>query len=219
MPGGGRLEVTTTNVTIDESDALEQDARPGSYVVIRVTDTGTGMDDETRRRAFEPFFTTKHEAEGSGLGLSSVYGTVAQSGGFVLLETAVGAGSTFSLHLPVAAAPLRAEARTILLAEDEEIVRDLTEQILASAGYEVITAGDGAEALVLYREHRDTIARGRHGPRHAGPRRARSRAGDPRAGRRPADRLHVGAPRGDARDAAARRRRCAPAEAVLARRA
>ncbi len=158
MPGGGRLEVTTANATIDETDAVEQDARPGSYVVIRVADTGTGMDDETRSRAFEPFFTTKREAEGSGLGLSSVYGTVAQSGGFVLLETAVGAGSTFSLYLPVASAPLRAKARTILLAEDEEIVRDLTEQILASAGYEVITAGDGAEALVLYREHRDTIA-------------------------------------------------------------
>jgi DNA-binding NarL/FixJ family response regulator/signal transduction histidine kinase len=158
MPGGGRLEVTTANVTIDETDAAEQDARPGSYVVIRVTDTGTGMDDETRRRAFEPFFTTKRSAEGSGLGLSSVYGTVAQSGGFVLLETAVGEGSTFSLYLPVAAAPRRAQARTILLAEDEEIVRDLTEQILANAGYEVITAGDGAEALVLYREHRHTIA-------------------------------------------------------------
>ena len=158
MPGGGRLEVTTANVTIDESDAVEQDARPGSYVVIRVTDTGTGMDEETRNRAFEPFFTTKREAEGSGLGLSSVYGTVAQSGGFVLLETAVGEGSMFSLYLPTAAAPALAEARTILLAEDEEIVRDLTEQVLASAGYDVLTAGDGAEALMLYREHRNDIA-------------------------------------------------------------
>jgi DNA-binding NarL/FixJ family response regulator len=125
--------------------------------VIRVADSGIGMDDETRSRAFEPFFTTKDEAEGSGLGLSSVYGTVAQSGGFVLLETNVGEGSTFSLHLPVAAAPLEAKTRTILLAEDEDIVRDLTEQILKNAGYQVLTAGDGAKALALYEEHRAEI--------------------------------------------------------------
>ena len=142
---------------IDEHDALEPDAHPGSYVVIRVTDTGTGMDDETRSRAFEPFFTTKDDQEGSGLGLSSVHGTVAQSGGFVLVETEVGVGTTFSLHLPVAAAPADTRARTILLAEDEEIVRDLTEQILKNAGYAVLTAGDGAEALVLYEEHRGEI--------------------------------------------------------------
>jgi PAS domain S-box-containing protein len=158
MPSGGRLEVRTANVTIDEHDATEPDARPGSYVVIRVTDTGVGMDDETRSRAFEPFFTTKHEKEGSGLGLSSVYGTVAQSGGFVLLETEVGVGTTFSLYLPCAAAPAEARARTILLAEDEEIVRDLTEQILKNAGYDVLTAGDGTEALVLYEEHCGVIA-------------------------------------------------------------
>jgi PAS domain S-box-containing protein len=157
MPGGGRLEVTTTNVTIDEHDATEPDAHPGSYVVIRVRDTGLGMDEETRRRAFEPFFTTKHEKEGSGLGLSSVYGTVAQSGGFVLVETEVGAGTTFSLHLPVAAAPAEEKPPTILLAEDEEIVRDLTEQILENAGYDVLTAGDGAAALALYAEHRGEI--------------------------------------------------------------
>jgi two-component system, cell cycle sensor histidine kinase and response regulator CckA len=157
MHGGGRLEVTTTNVTIDEPDAAEPEATPGAYVVIRVADTGIGMDDETRTRAFEPFFTTKDEAEGSGLGLSSVYGTVAQSGGFVLLETNVGEGSTFSLHLPVAAAPLEAKTRTILLAEDEDIVRDLTEQILKNAGYQVLTAGDGAKALALYEEHRAEI--------------------------------------------------------------
>ncbi|MGN6798772.1 MAG: PAS domain S-box protein, partial [Gaiellaceae bacterium] len=157
MPAGGRLEVTTSNVTIDEHDATEPDAFPGSYVVIRVTDTGVGMDDETRRRAFEPFFTTKHEKEGSGLGLSSVYGTVAQSGGFVLLETEVGVGTTFALHVPVAVAPVEEKAQTILLAEDEEIVRDLTEQILKNAGYAVLTAADGDEALVLYDEHRDEI--------------------------------------------------------------
>ena len=157
MPSGGRLEVATANVTIDEDDAIEPEARPGSYVVIRVTDTGIGMDDETRRRAFEPFFTTKADKEGSGLGLSSVYGTVAQSGGFVLLETEVDVGTTFSLYLPVAAAPVEARSRTILLAEDEEIVRDLTTQILKNAGYDVLAAGDGDEALVLYEEHRDDI--------------------------------------------------------------
>jgi PAS domain S-box-containing protein len=157
MPGGGTLEVTTANVTIDEHDAAESEAQPGSYVVIRVTDSGVGMDDEARSRAFEPFFTTKREKEGSGLGLSSVYGTVAQSGGFVLLETEVGVGTTFSLHLPVAEAPTRAKTRKILLAEDEQMVRDLTEQILTNAGYDVLTAGDGDEALVLYDEHRGEI--------------------------------------------------------------
>ncbi|MGZ4334782.1 MAG: PAS domain S-box protein [Gaiellaceae bacterium] len=158
MPVGGRLKVTTANVTIGESEAVEPDARPGSYTVIRVSDTGVGMDDETRRRAFEPFFTTKLDADGSGLGLSSVYGTVAQSGGFVLLETTLGEGSTFSLHLPTAAAPAAAGPQTILLAEDEEIVRDLTEQILANAGYGVLAAGDGTEALTLYHKHQNEIA-------------------------------------------------------------
>ena len=159
MPGGGHLEVTTANVTVAESDpvAVEQDARPGSYVVIRVTDTGTGMDEETRTRRSSRS-SPRSVRQTVGARASSVYGTVAQSGGFVLLDTAVGEGSTFSLYLPVASAPVPAEARTILLAEDEEIVRDLTEQILANAGYEVITAGDGAEALVLYREHRADIA-------------------------------------------------------------
>ena len=157
MPKGGVLEVRTANVTIDDHDAAEPDARPGTYVVIRVTDTGIGMDDETRRRAFEPFFTTKQEKEGSGLGLSGVYGTVAQSGGFVLLETEVDVGTTFSLYLPVAAAPAEAKAPTILLAEDEEIVRDLTEQILKNPGYDVLTANDGTAALALYEEHRGAI--------------------------------------------------------------
>jgi PAS domain S-box-containing protein len=157
MPASGRLEVTTANVTITDSDTLEPDARPGSYVVIRVSDTGIGMDEETRRRAFEPFFTTKPAAEGSGLGLSSVYGTVAQSGGFVLLDSEVGVGSAFSLHLPVATEPARIKARTILLAEDEAIVRDLTTQILVTAGYDVLTAADGAEALMLYEENRGAI--------------------------------------------------------------
>lgn len=158
MPGGGRLTLTTDNVEIDAGDA-EGGAHAGSWVVIRVADTGVGMDEETRSKAFEPFFTTKSSADGSGLGLSSVYGTVTQSGGFVELDTAVGRGTTFSLHLPAVAVEAPAGTQpTILLAEDEAIVRDLAEEILATAGYRVLSAADGAQALALFEEHRAEIS-------------------------------------------------------------
>jgi PAS domain S-box-containing protein len=152
MPGGGTLTISTRNADVDDT----------RYVVLSVSDTGTGMDEETRARVFEPFFTTKPQGQGSGLGLASVYGTVTQSDGFVQLESEPGMGTTVELYLPFAPAPLAAvpeprdEPRrrlpTILIAEDEDIVRRLAANVLSREGFHVITAGDGAEALRLYEE-------------------------------------------------------------------
>ena len=115
--------------------------------MLSVSDTGVGMDAATKARVFEPFFTTRPLGEGSGLGLAGVYGVVSQSGGFVRLETEVGAGSTFQLCLPCAAAPAKPARSTVLVAEDETIVRDLVQQTLERAGYRVLVAADGDEAL------------------------------------------------------------------------
>ncbi|HEY3279412.1 MAG TPA: PAS domain S-box protein [Gemmatimonadales bacterium] len=103
MPDGGRLTLATHAAEVDESHAVAYGARPGPYVVLSVTDTGTGMDDETKAHLFEPFFTTKANGEGTGLGLATVYGIVQQGGGFIQVESELGAGSTFRVHLPRAA--------------------------------------------------------------------------------------------------------------------
>lgn len=162
MPHGGRLTVETRNVELD--DAFVQ-AHPGAvagaHVLLRVRDTGAGMDEETRQRVFEPFFTTKPPDQGTGLGLSTVYGIVTQHGGQITVESEPGRGATFTVYLPRiearAEAP-RADAawgtlpggeETVLLVEDEEEVRRLVRDILGSLGYEVLAARDGAEALEL----------------------------------------------------------------------
>jgi PAS domain S-box-containing protein len=162
MPNGGSLEISTGNLEVTEASAAEYEAAPGRYVVVSVADTGHGMDAETKARAFEPFFTTKPLGEGSGLGLASVYGGVVQSGGFIRVESAVGRGSTFHIHFPhvegtvevpaEAAAGQASDTRpTVLLAEDEEIVRDLAVAVLERAGFRVHAAADGVDALDLYR--------------------------------------------------------------------
>src|SRR5439155_21815862 len=122
------------------------------YAVVSVQDTGVGMDAETRQRVFEPFFTTKDE--GTGLGLATLYGIVRQSGGFVALESEPGAGSTFELYLPSAseveaeALPAETPRGTVLVVEDEEAVRGLVREVLELAGYRVLDAASGDEALV-----------------------------------------------------------------------
>ena len=138
--------------------------RPGSYVVLEVTDTGTGMDEETRSHLFEPFFTTKEKGRGTGLGLSTSYGIVKQNHGEILVQSELGEGSTFSIYLPRVDEPSAAEflparhgagkgAETILVAEDEDGVRHIVTQMLREQGYTVFPANGGAEALQIAQTH------------------------------------------------------------------
>jgi len=171
MPGGGRLTIETSNVRSDPAPIYQTENRAvreqtenralREYVQIVVRDTGFGMDRETQARVFEPFFTTKHASEGTGLGLSVVYGVVRQSGGYIRLESAPGAGTTFRIYLPrvtqhASSAPqaMRAESaprgsETILFAEDDAAIRRLVASYLEGLGYKVLTASDGVQALRL----------------------------------------------------------------------
>ena len=161
MPGGGRIVISTRLVTLDDADAAERGVEPGPFLVVAVADNGAGMDEETRRRAFEPFFTTKPAGEGSGLGLAGVYGTVTQSGGFVRLASEPGAGTTLEIHLPslavVADDPAVEQPPLVVLAEDEEIVRDLASEILTRAGFRVVATEDGVDALEAVRAQRGEV--------------------------------------------------------------
>ncbi len=160
MPRGGALTIATKNVTLDEGlICAGADVLPGSYVEMAVSDTGEGMDAETRSHLFEPFFTTKERGKGTGLGLSSVYGSVRQNGGGIVVWSERGSGATFRIYLPQLgdAAPVEHSelapngvwrgTETILLVEDEIPVRRMLRETLADAGYRVLEAGDGADAL------------------------------------------------------------------------
>jgi signal transduction histidine kinase/CheY-like chemotaxis protein len=161
MPEGGRLLIETMNVLVERSNPEAPiDVREGSYVMLSVSDTGSGMDAELRSRIFEPFFTTKDAGKGTGLGLSTVYGIVQQSGGSVTVISELGKGSAFRIYLPrlpdeelaspltdEEPEPLRHESETILLVEDEDAVRRLARQVLEQAGYTVIEAGTCEAAL------------------------------------------------------------------------
>jgi PAS domain S-box-containing protein len=190
MPRGGTLAVTTENVVVGGElppSGGAVDVPPGRYVRLTVADTGTGMSPEVRARSFEPFFTTKGPGQGTGLGLSTVYGIVKQSGGHIELFTEVGRGSIFHVYLPEAERPpTRAvpsvEGRaargeeTVLLVEDEDAVRALVQQLLRAQGYEVLVARDAAQALRMVREHAgpvhllvtDVVMPGLSGPALAG---------------------------------------------------
>ncbi|MDE3172104.1 MAG: PAS domain S-box protein [Gemmatimonadota bacterium] len=164
---GGTLTIETAVETLQASPEARH--APGRYAVLRVIDTGTGMTPEVRARLFEPFFTTKPRGRGTGLGLSMVYGIVTQSGGFITVDSAPGRGASFAIHLPAAhgaAEPARPAPRsrvvargsgTILVAEDSEGVLVLAQRILRDAGYEVLTARDGVEALDVARHHAGEI--------------------------------------------------------------
>jgi nitrogen-specific signal transduction histidine kinase/CheY-like chemotaxis protein len=170
MPRGGELTFTTENVEIHKTYAGVGGARvrSGGYVRLTVKDTGEGMDEETMSRIFEPFFTTKEQGRGTGLGLSTVYGIVKQSGGYIWVESEVGKGTSFMVYFPeVDAAPeqLRAEGpgsigggtETILVAEDDAHLLKLATSILKRGGYEVLTAGNGAEAVRIVETEPRTI--------------------------------------------------------------
>jgi signal transduction histidine kinase/DNA-binding response OmpR family regulator len=169
MPDGGKLSIETANIDLDGiHTGRHMEARPGRYAMLVVADTGSGMDAETREHIFEPFFTTKAVGKGTGLGLSTVYGIVKQSGGHVWVYSEPGLGTTFRVYLPLtdiqAEAARRSRAsvaptgtETVLLVEDEEAVRGLAERILRTAGYQVLPAADGGEALLVYEAHRGEI--------------------------------------------------------------
>jgi CheY-like chemotaxis protein len=169
MPDGGKLTMETGNVAVDEEYAERHlSVTPGRYVLLSITDTGSGMSAETRDRIFEPFFTTKEKGKGTGLGLATAYGIVKQSGGNIWVYSEPGAGTTFKIYLPrvdAAAAEIRgmhAEAgatgnETVLIAEDEDGVRRAAERILERAGYRVLSAADGDAAVRLCEQHQDEI--------------------------------------------------------------
>lgn len=161
MPTGGELVIRTANVRLDRTTAPQISASlvPGDYVLLSVTDTGAGMDEETKSHIFEPFFTTKGPGKGTGLGLATVYGIVRQTGGGISVESEPGKGSTFRIYLPMVTGPVdytktpsvpvekSDNFETVLVVEDEEIVRDLVCAVLEEQGYNVICAADGLEAL------------------------------------------------------------------------
>lgn len=170
MPQGGRLIISTANVNLDETYAWkESDFVPGPYILMGVTDDGLGMDLETLDHIFEPFFTTKDVGSGTGLGLSTVYGIVKQSGGFIEVSSQPGMGTTFKIYLPAVGdfveffedkteeeAPLRG-SETVLLVEDEKILRKLLKNALEINGYKVLEAHDSQEAITLCKEYREPI--------------------------------------------------------------
>ena len=170
MPDGGKLTIETANVTLDEADVLGQHGtKPGLYAMLSVTDTGHGMDAETKAHLFEPFFTTKEQGKGTGLGLSTVYGIVQQCGGNIRVRSEPRLGATFKLYLPrvdAAVEPVKASAPavgvasgtgTILVAEDSEGVRKLLSEVLGRRGYNVLAAEDGEEALRIIETYEGAI--------------------------------------------------------------
>jgi two-component system, cell cycle sensor histidine kinase and response regulator CckA len=171
MPEGGRLAIRSERAHFDDTDLSRHfEIGPGDYVVLSVTDTGIGMDDETKARIFEPFFTTKEVGKGTGLGLATTYGIVKQSGGYIWVYSEVGHGTTFRIYFPAMtetdrevaeSMPRIREARVrrrVLLVEDEPMLRELARRVLAGAEFDVLIAGSPAEALELVRDRPDAEA-------------------------------------------------------------
>ncbi|HUY33410.1 MAG TPA: response regulator [Pirellulales bacterium] len=170
MPDGGRLTLKMHPVGVAPRFCeLHSLAKPGSYVAFSVADNGCGMSPELKERIFEPFFTTKEVGHGTGLGLAMVHGAVQQHEGAIEVESELGRGTTFTIYLPITAGaeslpaepavtPARGGQETILVAEDEPMVRDLAVRILTRAGYQLLLAADGVQAVELFQEHADTIS-------------------------------------------------------------
>ena len=170
MPKGGKLTIETTNFDLDENyGRLHPGVKPGRYVILAVTDTGTGIDAETQAHIFEPFFTTKEPGKGTGLGLATVYGIVKQSGGWIWVYSEVGQGTVFKIYLPKVEEVVQADkpsgfrtppprgTETILLVEDQDGIRDLARPFLEDMGYKVLEASDGKAALQIAQQHQGEI--------------------------------------------------------------
>lgn len=170
MPDGGKLTIETKNVYLEENYAMQHlSVRPDLYTMLAVSDTGTGMDAETQKRVFEPFFTTEETGKGTGLGLSTVYGIVKQSGGSIWVYSEPERGTTFKIYLPQIEEQMpepesNAEVEedlqgteTILLVEDEELVRNLVRETLETYGYKILEAANGTDGLLIYEQYRESI--------------------------------------------------------------
>ena len=170
MPRGGSLSIVTALRELDSDFVREHGhVTAGTYALLSVTDSGTGMPNKTKDKIFEPFFTTKEPGKGTGLGLAMVYGTIKQHNGFMDVQSEEGKGTTFSIYLPItplqqgdakerdSVRTLKGGTETILIAEDDEALRKLYSMVLADAGYTVLTAKDGAEAINTFRDHGDEI--------------------------------------------------------------
>ena len=171
MPDGGRLTIRTEVRDVAEDEILDRGrVTPGRFVAMIVRDTGVGMSPDIIDKVFEPFFTTKELGQGTGLGLSTVYGIVTQSGGFIELESEPGRGTTFTVYLPMyqagsrerrvqeAIGPEEGGSETVLLVEDEEAIRGLLARVLRGRGYQVLEAANAGEAVLLQEQHADEIA-------------------------------------------------------------
>ncbi len=170
MPTGGKLSISTANVELDEAYAWNHvDVQPGAYVRLSVSDTGTGMSEEVRARVFEPFFTTKDVGRGTGLGLATVHGIIKQSEGHIEVESAPGQGTAFHVYIPQVIEPARPTmhamprpellrgTETVLLVEDDDVVRGLMRTVLERHGYTVLEASQGIEALQLSSQHQGPL--------------------------------------------------------------
>jgi two-component system cell cycle sensor histidine kinase/response regulator CckA len=167
MPAGGTLTLQTAHVTHEEIQSKVYEPKPGEYVLLRVSDTGSGMNEETRRRLFEPFFTTKAMGRGTGLGLASTYGIVKGHGGYIDVESQEGKGSTFRIFFPATkkeiehtvyfSGDLVTGSGTILLVDDEELVLATAAKVLKRLGYTVIEARSGQEVVEVYRGNKDRV--------------------------------------------------------------
>jgi len=167
MPGGGDLILKTMNMTHNDMKGKLYDPKPGSYVLLTVTDTGVGMDKETMERIFDPFFTTKEMGRGTGLGLASAYGIIKSHGGYIDVESKKGHGTTFSIYLPVSEKKFEEAVKAdkqfikgtgnILLVDDEDDVLEIGKELLEVMGYRVLTAKDGEGAIEVYGKNRDDI--------------------------------------------------------------
>lgn len=170
MDDGGVLTIHTDNVELGGDYCRKHiGAKPGSYIMLALSDTGSGMDQETLEHIFEPFFTTKKQGKGTGLGLATVYGIVKQHGGYITCYSEPSAGTTFKIYFPTVAAELRSTSdteamvivggqETILLVDDENEIRTWLKELMESYQYTVFTARNGREALEIYSKYRDTIS-------------------------------------------------------------
>ena len=167
MPGAGELYIETDNITLDEHYVKPYKVKPGRYVKISITDTGTGMDKVTQRRIFEPFFTTKEMGRGTGLGLASVYGIVKNHGGYINVYSEKGRGTTFRIYLPASEKEISEKKElsekvvkgtgTLLLVDDEDLFIGVGEPMLKTLGYEVLVARSGREAVEIYKDNQDGV--------------------------------------------------------------
>jgi len=167
MPAGGDIYLETNNVILDESYIKPYKVQPGRYAKISITDTGVGMDETIRRRVFEPFFTTKEMGRGSGLGLASAYGIIKNHGGIINVYSEKGHGTTFTIYLPASEKKIVREkgmsvmmvkgTETILFVDDEEMIRNVGQELLEELGYKVLIARDGEEAVNIYKANKDGI--------------------------------------------------------------